>query len=77
MGRPLRAFIPSPRSKRDQGPAWLPPENTWETITLGLTHLVRTAADRQRLLNPDSGMKIEVGDLQWIVGDRSKIRSLG
>ncbi|MFX5522048.1 hypothetical protein ABTD78_22535, partial [Acinetobacter baumannii] len=41
MGTRLRV------SKRDQGPAWLPPENTWEPITLGLTHLVRTAADRQ------------------------------
>lgn len=48
MGTRLRV------SKRDQGPAWLPPENTWETITLGLTHLVRTAADRQRLLNPET-----------------------
>ena len=41
-------------SARDQGPAWLPPENTWETLTLALTHLVRTAADRQRLLNPET-----------------------
>jgi pimeloyl-ACP methyl ester carboxylesterase len=39
---------------RDKGPAWFPPEGGWETLALALKHVVRTAADRQRLLNPDS-----------------------
>ena len=30
----------------------------------------------ERILNPDSGLKIEAGDLLWIAGDRSKIRAL-
>lgn len=29
-----------------------------------------------RLLNPDSGLAIESGDIVWIVGERSRIRSL-
>lgn len=39
---------------RDKGPAWFPPESTWESLVLAFKHLVRTPADRQRLLNPDT-----------------------
>ncbi|BEV13232.1 alpha/beta hydrolase [Herbaspirillum sp. DW155] len=39
---------------RDKGPAWFPPEAKWEAVVLLLKHFCRTAADRQRLLNPDT-----------------------
>ncbi|NUT62860.1 alpha/beta hydrolase [Herbaspirillum sp. C9C3] len=38
---------------RDKGAAWFPPDSTWDAIVLLLQHLIRTSADRQRLLNPD------------------------
>lgn len=38
---------------RDKGAAWFPPDSTWDAIVLLLKHLIRTSADRQRLLNPD------------------------
>ncbi|MFS2113225.1 esterase/lipase family protein [Herbaspirillum frisingense] len=44
---------------RDKGAAWFPPEGKWDAVILLLRSLVRTAADRQRLLNPD---KTEVDD---------------
>ncbi len=40
-------------SGRDKGAAWFPPDGTWEAIVLLLKHLLRTSADRQRLLNPE------------------------
>lgn len=43
-------------------------------LTKGL--VVGIERQGQRILNPDSGMKIEIGDLLWLVGDRGKIRSL-
>jgi CPA2 family monovalent cation:H+ antiporter-2 len=30
----------------------------------------------KRILNPDSHLAIQNGDLLWIVGDRQKLRSL-
>ncbi len=48
MGTRLRV------TERGKGAAWLPPESTWEEIALAFKHLVRTAADRQRLLNPET-----------------------
>lgn len=32
--------------------AWFPPDGGWESLVLALRHIGRTAADRQRLLNP-------------------------
>lgn len=43
-------------------------------LTKGL--VVGIERQGNRILNPDSGMKIELGDLLWLVGDRGKIRSL-
>ncbi|EOA04742.1 hypothetical protein HFRIS_011323 [Herbaspirillum frisingense GSF30] len=39
---------------RDKGAAWFPPEGKWDGIALLLGHTRRTAADRQRLLNPNN-----------------------
>ncbi|QDD62711.1 alpha/beta hydrolase [Herbaspirillum seropedicae] len=34
--------------------AWFPPDGGWESLVLALRHIGRTAADRQRLLNPNT-----------------------
>ena len=39
---------------RDRDAAWFPPEGKWDAVILLLRSLVRTAADRQRLLDPDN-----------------------
>ncbi|PIS11821.1 MAG: sodium:proton antiporter [Bdellovibrio sp. CG10_big_fil_rev_8_21_14_0_10_47_8] len=43
-------------------------------LTSGL--VVGLERDDQRILNPDSLMTIELGDLLWIVGDTNKIRQI-
>jgi len=39
---------------RDKGSAWFPPEGKWEAIVLLLKHLNKSAADRQKLLDPNN-----------------------
>ncbi|WP_238814043.1 esterase/lipase family protein [Herbaspirillum rubrisubalbicans] len=56
---------------RDKGAAWYPPDTKWEELVLGLKYLVRTAADRQRLLNPDTTEVDEDGPAS--LDDTSKI----
>ncbi|WP_229415754.1 GPI inositol-deacylase [Pseudoduganella armeniaca] len=39
---------------RDKGSAWFPPENKWDAIVLLLKHLNKSAAERQKLLDPNN-----------------------
>ncbi len=48
MGTRLRSA-----KNKDQS-AWAPPENTWEMLLAALSYLLRSAADRQTMLDPDS-----------------------
>lgn len=39
---------------REKGSAWFPPENKWDAIVLLLKHLNKSAAERQKLLDPNN-----------------------
>jgi pimeloyl-ACP methyl ester carboxylesterase len=39
---------------RDKGSAWFPPEGKWDAIVLLLKHLNKSAAERQKLLDPNN-----------------------
>jgi pimeloyl-ACP methyl ester carboxylesterase len=48
MGTRLRV------KERQKGAAWFPPEGTWDAIVMALKHLNKSAADRQKLLDPNN-----------------------